>query len=143
MNVPIDYLAVFLAAVASMVVGFVYYHPSVVGKYWMAQKGLTPESLKAGQKEMTKFYALSFVVALITAYILAHTMFLSKNFYNYSDIETGCYTAFWMWLGFIMPVQLVDQIFGDKKWKLFGINTLYQLIALVVMGLVIGYFGIG
>lgn len=36
-----------------------------------------------------------------------------------------------------MPVQLTEQIFGDKKWKLFGINTGYQLVAVAAMAVVI------
>jgi len=105
----------------------------------MKLKGYTHESLKKAQKEMGKLYFLSFVVALITAYVLSHVMVLSKNFFAYTSIQTGLNTAFWMWLGFIMPVQLTDAIFGDKNWNLFGINTGYQLVSLLLMGLVIGF----
>lgn len=140
MNPEINYIAVLVAAVVSMVVGFVYYHPMVVGKAWMKEKGLTPEKLKTEQAQMAKFYALSFVLAIITAYILAHVFAFSKNFYNYDDVQTGLTTAFFIWVGFVMPVQASDQIFGDKNFKLLAINTIYQLIALLGMGLVIAWF---
>jgi hypothetical protein len=138
MNVPINYLGVLLAAVASMVVGFVYYSSAVAGKPWMKAMGYTAEGLKKAQKEMGKLYGVSFVVALITAYVLNHVMVLSMNFFHYPALMTGLTTAFWMWFGFIMPVQLTGEIFGGKKWNLFYINTIYQLVALLVMGVVLG-----
>jgi hypothetical protein len=140
MEAEVNFLAVFLAAMASMAVGFLWYSPMLLGKLWMKEKGYTSESLKSAQKEMGKLYGLSFVVALITAYVLSHVAFLSNYFYNYPMLQTGITTAFWMWLGFIMPVQVTATIFGDKNWKLLGIDTGYQLTSILVMGVVIGLF---
>jgi len=48
--------------------------------------GYTKESLKAAQKEMGKTYATSFVLSLVTAYMLSHVISLSMNFYHYSAV---------------------------------------------------------
>jgi hypothetical protein len=138
MNVDVNFIAVLLAAIIATVLGFLWYSPMVLGKPWMKEKGLTAEKLKKDQKEMGKYYALSFVMSLITAYVLAHVMGLSENFFNYPALQTGLTTAFWMWLGFVMPTQLTAAIFGDKNWKLFGIDTGYQLVALIGIGVVLG-----
>lgn len=137
MNVEVNYLAVVLAGVASMVSGFLWYSPMLFGKPWMRLSGYTAENLKKAQKEMGKWYGLSFLVSLVTAYVLSHVMTLSESFFGYSRLSTGLTTAFWMWLGFMMPVQLTGEIFGDKKWKLFAINTGYQLVSLVLMAVVL------
>lgn len=100
--------------------------------------GLTEESMKAKQKEMSKMYALSFVAALVTAFVLTHMMALSENFYGYSGIQTGLTTGFWIWLGFVMPVQMIEAIYGGKKWMLFYLNTGHQLTAILAMGVVLG-----
>ncbi|MBI4097126.1 MAG: DUF1761 domain-containing protein [Candidatus Levybacteria bacterium] len=141
MNIPVNYVAVLLAAVAAMVVGFVWYSPMLFGKQWMRLMGLTQEKMKEAQKEMMKTYAVSFVLALLTAYVLTHVMAMSENFFHYSRLATGLSSAFWMWLGFIMPVQATDVLFGGKKWSLFGINTGYQLVAVLAMGIVLGLMG--
>jgi len=86
---------------------------------------------------MGKWYGISFVVSLVTAYVLSHVMTLSMNYFHYAKLETGFMTAFWMWLGFMMPVQLTATIFGNKNWKLFGIDTGYQLVSLLGMGIVL------
>jgi hypothetical protein len=137
MNVDINYFSLVLAGVASMIVGFIWYSPMLFGNSWMKLSGYTADSLKKAQKEMGKWYGISFVLSLISAYVLSHIMILSENFFGYSQLSTGLTTAFWMWLGFVMPVQLTDQIFGSKKWKLFIINTGYQLTALLLMAVIV------
>ena len=139
LNIEVNYLAVLVAAVVSMALGFLWYSPMVLGKPWMKLKGYTPETLKKAQKEMGPFYAVSFVFALITAYVLTHVMTLSQNFYGYPEMQTGLMTAFFAWGGFMLPVQVTSTIFGDKKWALLAIDTGYQLVSLLAMGLVIAY----
>ena len=137
MNIEVNLLAVLVAGIVSLALGFLWYSPVVLGKQWMKEKGLTQDELKKAQKEMGKLYGLSFVVSLVTAYVLFHVMFLAENFFHYSLLSTGLMSGFWMWLGFIMPVQLTATIFGNKNWKLFGIDTGYQLVSIVAMGIVI------
>jgi hypothetical protein len=138
LNIEVNFLAILGAGIASMVVGFLWYSPLLFAKPWMKLMGLTDEKMGKAQKEMGKLYALSFLGSLLTAFVLSHVMSLSLNFYGYDRIMTGLTTAFWMWLGFMMPVQLTGTIFGDKKWKLLAINTGYQLVALLLMGVVLG-----
>lgn len=139
MDITVNYVAVLIAAVVSMALGFLWYGPMVLGKPWMKLKGYTSETLKKAQSEMGKFYGISFVLALVTAYILSHMMTLSQKFYGYPEMQTGLTTAFFAWVGFMMPVQATATIFGDKKWKLLAIDTGYQLVSLLAMGLVLGY----
>lgn len=140
MNIQVNYVALLLAAVAAMAVGFLWYGPMLFGKQWMKLMGITKESMAAAKKEMGKTYTISFVMTLVMGYVLAHVMALSENFFHYDRLSTGLITAFWMWLGFVMPVQATDVLFGGKKWKLFAINTGYQLASLVAMGVVLSLF---
>lgn len=140
MNVEVNYLAILVAGVVSMAVGFLWYGPMLFGKPWMKLMGHTEEGMKKAQKEMGKTYAISFALTLIMAYVLFHVMTLSENFFHYGRLETGCITAFWMWFGFVMPVQATDTLFGGKRKKLVAINAGYQLVSLLAMGITIGLF---
>lgn len=140
MNIEVNYLAILLAGVASMILGFLWYSPILFGKQWMKLRGFTPETLKKAQKEMGTLYGISFVVSLITAYVLSHVMTMSGSFFGYPKIMTGLNTAFFMWIGFMMPVQLTATIFGNKQWALFGIDTGYQLASVIAMALVLSLF---
>lgn len=137
MNIQVNYIAVLAAGIVSMVIGFLWYSPMILGKPWMKEKGISAETLKKEQKEMGKWYGVSFVVSLIMAYVLSHVMTMAMNFFHYSQLSTGLSSAFWMWLGFIMPVQLTATIFGSKNFKLFGIDTGYQLVSIMAMGVVL------
>ena len=138
MNIEVNYSAVLAASITSMVIGFAWYSPMILGNQWMKEKGFTKESLKKEQKEMGKLYGVSFIVSLITAYILSYFMTLSQNFYEQTAFSTGITTVFELWLGFMMPVQTTATIFGNKNWRLFAIDTGYQLVSIMAMGVVIG-----
>ncbi len=140
MEISINYLAILVAAIAAMVVGFLWYSPMLFGKVWARLKGYTEESFKAEQKKMGKLYGLSFLATLLMAYMLSHVMALSNAFYGYGMLQDGLTSAFFMWLGFVMPIQFTSQMFGEKKWILFFIDTGYQLVSLVIMAVVIKLF---
>ena len=137
MQVEVNYFGVLLSAVASMAVGFLWYG-QLFGKQWMKLKGYTAEDLKKEQKQMGKYYGMSFVLALLTAFVLSHVMTLSMSFFKTSALSTGLTTAFWMWIGFVFTTQTTNTIFGDKKWNLLAIDTGHQLASLLVMGIVLG-----
>lgn len=81
---------------------------------------------------MGPLYGLSFVGSLLTAYVLA----LAVNFTGAADFAAGAGTGFWVWLGFVFPVQLTGEIFNPRPFspKLLAINTGYQLTCLLIMG---------
>ena len=105
MNIEVNFVAVLLAGIVSMVAGFVYYSPAVLGKPWMKYMKYSADELKKEQKQMGKFYGISFVLSLVTAYVLYHVMVMSMNYFGNPGVTTGLMTAFWSWLGFVMPVQ--------------------------------------
>lgn len=137
MMVNVNYLAVVVAAVASMAVGFLWYGPMLFGNLWMKLMGYTKESLEKAKADMNKTYALSFVGALVMAYVLAHVVAQGQAFYQTEPLMTGLMAGFWSWLGFIAPVQMTEVLFSGKKWKLFALNTGYQLVSVLVMGVII------
>lgn len=138
MIVNVNYIAVLLSGIATMIIGFIWYSPALFGKKWAKLMRYTDESLKAAQKKMGPMYGLSFVAALIMAFVLRHFIAYSQVANSATSLAAGIQTGFWVWLGFIMPVQLTDMIFGGKHWKVFAINTGYQLASAIAMGAILG-----
>jgi hypothetical protein len=134
MNVEVNYLAVLLAGVANMVVGYLWYSPSLFGNQWMKLMG---QKMAGSKDDMGKMYGITFLGTLVMAYVLSHVMTLSQNFFNYDATTTGLTTAFWMWLGFVVPVQMTDVLFAGKPWTLFYLNAGYRLVSLLAMALVL------
>ena len=136
MDVEVNYLAVFLAAVSSMVVGSIWYAPKVFGNTWMKLAGLTEGQLKKGGM-MPMVWA--FVLSLLTAYVLAHVTFLSNHFFQHSFLHDALSTAFWVWLGFVVTRIMVHNLFELRPAKLNMLALGNEFITIMLMGLVIGF----
>ncbi len=137
--VPINYLAVLGAAVAAMVIGFLWYGP-LFGKAWSKLMGwgdMTPEKMKEMQKKAMPGYFVSFIGSLVMAYVLAHALVFASTYLNASGTSAGLMAGFWNWLGFIVPVTLGTMLWEGKSWKLWLINASYYLVLLLAMGAIL------
>lgn len=135
--VPINMIAVLVAAVASIVVGFLWYG-SVFGKIWIELSGFSKADMeKAKKKGMAKEYGLMFVGSLVMAYVLAHALVFGNAFLQTSGASAGLMVGFWNWLGFVMPVTLSAVLWEGKSWKLWVLNNGYYLVTLCVMGMIL------
>ena len=127
--VEVNYVAVLVAAVASFVVGFVWYHPSVFGTMWMRLAGMTPSAMEAGKKKMMQSMVLAFVGSVIMAYVLTHFIAV----WGANDFMGALQLGFWTWLGFQMPIQLGSVLWEQKSWNLFALNGAYWLVNTIVI----------
>ncbi|MBI4085946.1 MAG: DUF1761 domain-containing protein [Candidatus Liptonbacteria bacterium] len=135
--VPINYLAVLVAAIASMVLGFLWYE-QLFGKYWMQLMGFTSESMaEAKKKGMTMQYSLMTVGSLVMSYVLANAVIFGSAYLGATGITAGIMAGFWNWLGFIAPVTLGSVIWEGNSWKLWVLNNGYYLVSLSVMGTIL------
>lgn len=137
MNVEVNYLAVVLAMVSSMVVGSVWYARSVFGNTWIK---LAKIDMKKNTS-VAKPIITTMVVSLITAYVLAHVAYLSHMFFGNSFLQDSLSTAFWLWLGFTAARFITHDAFEGRPTKLTLINLGNEFVTIMVMGLVIGLFG--
>lgn len=135
MNVEVNYLAVVLAMLSSMVVGAVWYARPVFGNMWIK---LAKVDMSGDAKDVWKPVLTTLVVSLITAYVLAHVIFLSHHFFNNSFLQDSLTTAFWVWLGFTAARFITHDAFEGRRKKLTLINIGNEFVTLMAMGLVIG-----
>ncbi|KKW23205.1 MAG: hypothetical protein UY65_C0007G0026 [Parcubacteria group bacterium GW2011_GWA2_51_12] len=137
MEVPINYLAVLAAGVSNMILGYLWYGP-LFGKQWIAWSGMNQQSLDAAKtKGVAKSYILMFVGALVMAYVLSHVIVFGSAYTQTTGISAGVSSAVWSWLGFIAPVTLGSVLWDNKPWKLWILNNAYNLVALVLMGIIL------
>jgi hypothetical protein len=139
MNVEVNWLAVILATASSMVVGSIWYARSVFGDMWIK---LTKQDEKKMGEGAGPAIAVTLVVSLITAYVLAHVAFLSHKYFNNSFFVDAVSTAFWVWLGFTAARMVTHDAFERRPVKLTVLNAAHELVTLVVMGAIIGWLGV-
>lgn len=140
MEVQINWLAVLLAGLSSMVVGMVYYAKPIFGDDWQKLVKLDDSKLKTG---MGPAITKSIVASLIMAYVLAHVTYLSSAFFlDTSFLSAALTTAFWLWLGIAAATIVVHDAFEQRPMKLTAMNAGNQLLTLLAMGLIIGLMGV-
>lgn len=133
-NIVINWWSVLACGVASMVLGFIWYMPKVMGNMWMAAINKTPEDIAKGWKP--SMFLITFALALLTAYILSHFIQLVRA----DTLADYMATAFWAWLGFVFTVMAMNIMYEGKSSKLLVVNGLYQLITLQAMAVILFYW---
>ena len=135
MEVPVNYLAVLACGISNMVIGTLWYGP-LFGKAWMKMAGV-----KMGDRSPVPSYIMGFVGALLAAYILAHFIWLSaKGFGLELGVASAVTTAFWGWLGFVVPTSVGATLWEGKPWAYWFIGAGYWLVSLVAMAAILGYW---
>lgn len=137
--VPVNYIAVLVCAISNMIVGYIWYGP-LFGKEWSKLIGFTAEKQAKAKKGMGQSYAIMFVTSLITAFVLFHFIWYAAP--GSYTLFIAVKTAIWAWVGFVATTQLTKHIFTpDKKpLKLLYIESGYQLVSLIIMGVIFFLF---
>lgn len=138
-----DYLAMLVAFVAYFLLSFLWWGP-IFGKRWAKEMGMemNPET----RPSMTVPLILQAVGTLLLTYVLFHVMeaFVVEPAHGGAqtlargtlDIGTALIGAFFVWLGFIVPVQLGKISWEKGTWMLFAINAGGHLVAIAAMSIV-------
>ena len=134
----INYLAVLVCGVASMVLGFVWYG-AIFKNVWLRLMGWGEDHVAGpeGKKAANRGYVISFIGSLVMAYILSHVITYASDYTNTEGVTAGLTSGFWMWLGFVAPVTLGSVLWEGKSWKLWGLNNAYYLVQLLVFGAIL------
>jgi len=132
----INLLAVLVAAISTMVVGFLWYSPMLFARPWTILMGYNPDdkaALAEMQKDAGKSYGIAFVLSLMSAVVLGKIIQIA----TVNAVLYGMKTGFAVWLGFVTTVQATSVLFAKKPFKLYAIDTGYQLVCYVVMGAIL------
>ncbi len=136
----INWLAVLVAGLSAFVIGGIWYSPGLFGKAWMKDSNLTEEDIKKGNKG--KIFGFTAIFSLLMAVNLA--MFLADtpaectgNCARITDVSWGATAGFLAGIWTFCAIA-IHSLFELKSWRLIFINGGYSLVALTLMGAIIG-----
>jgi hypothetical protein len=132
----LNWLGVVVAAISTMVVGFLWYSPILFANAWMREMGHDPND-KAKIQEMQKTAGLAYTGSFLASLVSASTLALLLHWLRAEGLPIGLMVGFHVWLGFVATVQLTGVLFMKQSMKLFAINTGYQLVCYLVMGAIL------
>lgn len=129
-NFGVNYIAVVVAAVVALVIGFIWYSPRVFGNRWMAYLGTTQAQL--GNPGPTGM-AVGVVASLLNAWVLA---VLSLNLEG-KTLTDGILLGALAWLGFMATITAAQISFEKKPWGLWVLNNAHNLLVQVIMAAIV------
>jgi hypothetical protein len=129
----INWLAVLLAFVASMVIGFVWYLPAVLGNRWMAAIGKTEEDLK-NISGGAGIWVPMMLAAALTAILLA--VLISKL--ELDNALAGGFFALVLAVVFRAGGHVIHNGFAGRPVAVTLIDSGHDLLAMTVAGAIIG-----
>lgn len=131
----INYWAVLLAMLSSMVVGSIWYTPKVFGTRWarLANVDMTGSARSAVWPIVT-----TVLVSFITAWVLAGASAIAWHFYDGSFFWGTIVTAVLLWAGFTAARFITHDAFEGRPTALTTLNIGHELVTLVIMAVIIG-----
>lgn len=132
--IPLNHVAVWLAAVAHFAVGAVWY--TLLSQAWLDGIGRTMDDLVRASPGPAVTYTVAFMAIVIMAYTLAWLMRGLGVRSSAGGLAVGMVVG-----AGISAMQLaINVTFEARPWTLWLINAGYAVIALGVAGAVIGAF---
>ena len=125
---------ILVAALATLVVGALWYSPRVFGKAWQDRAGLSDEDLR--QSNMALIFGLAFLLNIFVA--LALSFFVEIFMMVGATPITGGLLSSVLALFFVATTFGVNYLFSRRSMKLYLIDVGYLMVSFFVMGLIIG-----
>ena len=126
----VNYFAVLIATVTTMVLGFLWYSPVLLGNAWMKYRGLSKNEMSGGGA-MT--YVLTALTALGGSFILALLLTLADE----STMSDGLVVGLLIGISVSLKIGM-NYLFEGHKLGLYFITIGYHLVSYAIAGLIIG-----
>ncbi len=153
-----NFLAILVAAVSALVVGFIWYNPKVFGTAWMKAASITEEQIKGGN--MAKIFGLALLFAFMLAFIMptivihqmgaisltggdpakalpSYATFMADYGDAYRTFKHGALHGFIAGIFIALPILGTNALFERKSAKYILVNSGYWVVTLTIMGAII------
>lgn len=153
MNYPVSIIAILIAALVPLVLGAIWFNPSVLGKAWMKASGMTEEKAKGANIPliMVLSFVFNFFIAFILGSMVVHQTGLFALLSNEADAAElqklmevhgdkfrsfghGVLHGVIAGLFFATPMIATHALYERRGFKYIAINGGYWIVSLAIMG---------
>lgn len=150
-----NWLAILVAAFATLPVGFIWYNKHVFGTVWMKETGMTEESAK--NANMLKIFGLTIFFSLMISFFLptivihqigalqltggdpalalpSYQAFINDYAHHHRSFGHGALHGAMAGIFLILPAIGINAQYEGKSWKYILINAGYFTVSLAIMG---------
>lgn len=153
-----NFLAILVAAIVPIIIGFLWYNPKTFGTAWMREAEMTPEKMKAAN--MPVIFGLTLLLSFVLAFFLqqitnhqsgaiqlvggdiaaakpSFDAFMADYGTTFRTFKHGALHGVLAGLFLFFPVIAINGMFERKSWKYIFINSGYWVITLAIMGAIV------
>lgn len=150
-----------LSALIPLLVGFIYYHPKVFGKFWMRVAEVSEDKLKTGNfiGILIMTYVLGFLISALMMSMVIHQAHLYSIFADTPDAQNpatevgrmfadlmakygglfrtfkhGAFHGVLTALLFVTPIIGINAMFERRGFKYIMVHAGFWIISLALMG---------
>ena len=145
-NIQINMTAVLIAVVANFIFGALWYMP-LFGKAWAREMNIDMTGPKPPSSVMIKGMVIMIIGNFLMAYVFAHNIAVWNPLTwghpaspGQTPMNMAFAAAFFTWLGFYVPQDIGRIAWEKASWKLFGINTVYHFLSLLIAAMILANF---
>lgn len=134
----VNYLAIFVAAIAAMVLGTIWYMP-LFGKAWLRYMGLdnlSEEEMRAKNSSAMRAHGIGFVMMLIVGFVVSN-MFAVFGPFTMGEVV---FRALFVGIGIVSTLGFMNHSYAGKPNGLFAIDYGYKVVVLLLIAVVIRLF---
>ena len=156
----INFLSLLLAALSTLVIGFVWYHPKVFGTIWMKESGMTEEKMKGAN--MALIFGLSLLYAFLISFILqvlvihqfgalgmiggpdlipnakpSYAEFMADYGNAFRTYQHGALHGFITGLFLALPVIGTNAVYERRSFKYTMVTAGFWTVCFTIMGAII------
>ena len=128
----VNWIAVLLCGISSMLLGGLWYSPLLFGQVWQRGAGLSDAELAGGN--MAVIYGLAFLLSLLAASVFA--LFLGRDMTLEASVAAGA-AAGLCWVGAAFGINYLFERRGLAHWL---VNGGYHTLQFTLFGLILGLF---
>lgn len=133
----INWLAVLVCVVVSMVSGSIWYNPKTFFDIWWKGIGKS-EGERPGTENMGLIWGLTIFSSFVQAVFMALMVNVMGGMSGGPTLVSGATTGFLLWLGFVAPTYLVNKLFAGHGLKVWAIEVGNHLVNFVLFGAILG-----
>lgn len=154
----INFLALALASLSTLVVGAIWYNPKVFGTVWMRESGTSEQKMKG--TNMALLFGMSLIYAFFIAFTLqilvihqfgalgmingdpskalpSYAAFMADYGTAFRTFKHGALHGFMTGLFFALPIVGINSLYERRSWKYILIAGGYWVISCMIMGEII------
>jgi len=134
----INWLAVLVCVLVSMVSGSLWYNPKTFFDIWWKGIGKTEKDDPGAGGKMPLIWGLTVLSSLVQAAFMSFMVSALGGLMGGPTPATGALTGLILWLGFVAPTYMVNKLFAGHGLKIWAIEVGNHLLNFVIFGAILG-----